>query len=872
MIENLYNKYNSSVTGLTKKQAEINKKYGTNTLQTVKPDSFIKKFFLQFKNLMIIVLLISALVSTIVSLATKTYEDLFEGAIIFAIVIINAIIGVIQESKAEAALSLLSNKSAPHTKVYRDGKIVLLENSEVVVGDVILLRSGDFVPADVILIESTDLKADESALTGESQEVLKDFRAKSSPNTALAEKHNMCFSSTCITSGNAKALVVAVGKNTEIGKIAKLLTTKRDKTPLEKNMEKIGRVITYGVLIIVALVFLTQLIFSAEFDFMQAFLTAIALAVAAIPESLPAVITIIMALGVEKLAKHGAIVKTLSSVETLGSCTCLCTDKTGTLTQNKMVVKDLFLDDKIADDKFNGKTYTLLMSAISCCNNAQESSTGFNGDATETSLKYFVQKHTPSILNKGIKIKEIAFDSTRKIMSTLTKLNGTTYVFSKGALEYLIKKCSYALINDKIHPLNKDIIKKFETAHQKMANLGQRIIAVAYKENEQLSEDNLILLGLVGIVDPPRKEVAQSIQQCFSAGLKPIMITGDHPDTAYAIARELKIATSKQQVLTGSEIQNLSSKSLAKIINNYSVFARVTPTDKTKIVSALKQNGNIVGFTGDGINDAPSVKSADIGVCMGSGTDVTKSASDLIISTNDYSTIVLAIKQGRTIYSNIQKTLMFLISTNMVEVLGLFMCAIVFPSATFLLPSQILFINLVTDSLPAFALGLEKSEKDIMQKPPLDPQKNIFSGIGWHILLQGFTQTLVVLVMFVVAINLWGNGVASSMVFITICLMQLIHSINCKTLRSITKINIFNNKTFNISFVSLLALILSVSLIPMFQLLFGLTPLNYIQWLVVAITSLSIIPVVEISKFIINHPFKKSHWVHAPHRTKKQTI
>ncbi len=859
MIEEILKKYNSSNKGLSSKQAEINKKYGTNTLQTVKPDSFLKKFFLQFKNLMIIVLLISALISTIVSLATKTYEDLFEGAIIFAIVIINAIIGVIQENKAETALALLNNKSAPHSKVYRDGKITVLENSELVVGDVILLRSGDFVPADVVLMESSNLKADESALTGESQNVDKDHNAKLSPNAPLAEKRNMCFSSTSITSGNAKAVVVSVGKNTEIGKIAKLLTNKRDKTPLEKNMEKIGKVITYGVLVVVAIVFFTQLIFSSKFDFMQAFLTAIALAVAAIPESLPAVITIIMALGVEKLAKHGAIVKTLNSVETLGSCTCLCTDKTGTLTQNKMVVNQLYIDNQIVADNFKGETFNLLLSAISCCNNAQESSIGFSGDATETSLKYFVKKQDPSKLNIGIKIKEIAFDSTRKIMSTLTKLNDKTYVFSKGALEFLIKKCTHVQTNGQIIPLDNAILANLESTHSKMASLGQRIIAVAYKESDSLIEDNLILLGLVGIIDPPRKEVSSSIKQCFSAGLKPIMITGDHPDTAFAIAKQLGIASSKNQVITGQEIQALSSRSLEKIIGQYSVFARVSPTDKTRIVTALKHNGNIVGFTGDGINDAPSVKNADIGVCMGSGTDVTKSASDLIISTNDYSTIVLAIKQGRTIYSNIQKTLLFLISTNMVEVLGLFICAIVFPSASFLLPSQILFINLVTDSLPAFALGLEKSEKDIMQKPPLDPNKNIFSGIGWHILLQGFTQTLVVLIMFVVAINLWGNTIASTMVFITICLMQLIHSINCKTLRSITKINIFNNKTFNISFLALLALILLVGLVPMFQLLFGLSPLNLTQWLVITLTSISIIPVVEISKFILNHSPKIKH-------------
>ncbi len=859
MDNNLYTKYNSTSNGLTSEQATQNKKYGLNVLAEAKKDSFLKKFFLQFKNLMIIVLLISATVSTIVSIVTHTYEDLFEGAIIFAIVIINAIIGVIQENKAETALSLLKQQSAPKSKVLRDGKIVDIASSEIVVGDIVILKSGDFVPADIILTQSTNLKADESSLTGESIEVLKDHNAKTTPSTPLAEKSNMCFSGTCITYGYGKGIVVSVGKNTEIGKIAKLLTNKRDKTPLEKNMEHIGKVITYGVLIVVAVVFLTQLIFNKNFNFMQAFLTAVALAVAAIPESLPAVITIIMALGVEKLAKHGAIVKTLSSVETLGSCTCLCTDKTGTLTQNKMAVKSLYIDGNIYQNNFNGSTFNILLNAINFCNNAQETQQSFNGDATEVSLKNFVKANNPSILNKScLRLQEIPFDSTKKLMYTHNKIDDDYFIFCKGAYDYLIKNCNSVLINNNICTLDTNQQMLINQAHSSMASNGERVIAVAYKQSHSFSGDNLIFVGLVGIVDPPREQVHESIKQCFSAGLKPIMITGDHPETAFAIAKELNIATSKNQVLTGEEIDAISTRQLSKIINNYSVFARVSPVHKTKLVSALKKTGHIVGFTGDGINDAPSVKHADIGVCMGSGTDVTKSASDLIISTNDYSTIVLAIKQGRTIFSNIQKTLLFLISTNMVEVLGLFVCAIIIPNAIFLLPSQILFINLVTDSLPAFALGLEKPEKDVMQKPPRNPKSSIFAGIGWHILLQGFTQTLVVLVMFVVSLNLWGNKIASTMVFITICLMQLIHSVNCKSLRSLTKINLINNKTFNLSFILLLALILVISFVPPLQTLFGICVLNGLQWLIISLASISIIPVVEICKYIINHPIKKS--------------
>ncbi len=854
-LKEYYQKFNSGANGLASGQAIKNAELGKNILEKHKKDSFFKKFFLQFKNLMVIVLLIAAVVSTIVALATHEYGDLFESGLIFVIVIVNAVIGVIQEQKAEVALESLSLASSPKSRVIRDGKVVVIYSSEVVLGDIVLLKAGEFVPADMALIESTNLKADESTLTGESAAVYKDANFNSTASTPLAERADMCYSGTSITYGNGKGIVVGVGNSTEMGKIAGLLTTKPQKTPLEKNMERIGKVITYGVLLIVAIVFLTQLIFNRNFNFMQAFLTSVALAVAAIPESLPAVITIIMALGVQRLAKHGAIVKTLSSVETLGSCTCICTDKTGTLTQNKMQVKTIYIDDQHKTQNFSGETYKLLVNAITLCNNAIASNTGeFSGDATETSLLNFVKLNAPATLKQHqYRLHEIPFDSSRKIMSTVNKLDGKVYMFSKGALDYLIKKCKNVLINGKLVPLDTNTILKINQAHNKMAAKAERVIAIAYKQANDFSEDNLTLLGLVGIIDPPRPQVYSAINKCFNAGLKPIMITGDHPETAFAIAKELKIATSPKQVLTGADIDTLSKKDLAKVIGEYSVFARVTPEHKSKIVAALKKSGNIVGFTGDGVNDAPSIKQADIGVCMGSGTDVTKSVSDLIISTDDYATIVLAIEQGRTIFSNIQKTLLFLLSTNMVEVLGIFVAAIVMPCSIFLLPSQILFINLVTDSLPAFALGLEKSENDIMNKPPRSTTSTIFSGIGWHILWQGFAQTFVVMIMFVVALNLCGNEVASTMVFITICLMQIIHAINCKTLRSITKVNLLDNKTFNISFVVLLALILLISAVPGINAMFGLVNLNILQWLVVIVCSLSIIPLVEVCKYITNH-------------------
>ncbi len=855
-MDELFKKYNTSKNGLSLKQVEENKKYGINQLTEHKKDGFFKKLVKQFTNLMTIILIISAIVSTIISIATKNYGDIFEGALIFVIVIANSIIGVIQENKAEVALESLKKLASPKTKVIRNGKAEEIFSSEIVVGDVVLLSSGDGVPADIQLFESNNLKADESSLTGESQAVFKTHTKLSDESTPLAEKHNFVFSGTNITYGSGKGVVVAVGKNTQMGKISNLLQEKQSKTPLEKNMERIGKVITYGVLIVVAIVFLTQLIFNREFNFLQAFLTSIALAVAAIPESLPAVITIIMALGVEKLAKHGAIVKTLSSVETLGSCTCIATDKTGTLTQNKMQVKHVAISGQIYSN-FNNLDLSLLFKAISLCNNATFSNNDILGDATETSLINFAQKYYD--LNQNTKyprIHEIPFDSTRKIMTTVNKVDDKNIMFCKGALDYIIKNCSFCDNNGYIEPINYDKIRKINTLHDKMAEKGERIIAVAYKPADNFEENNLIFLGLVGIIDPPREEVKISIEKCKHAGLKPIMITGDHPVTAFAIAKELGIAKTEKEVITGQDISSMSDKDLKKVIKQFSVFARVSPEHKTRIVKLLKRSGHIVGFTGDGINDAPSVKLADIGVCMGSGKDITKSASDLIISTDDYSTIVMAIEQGRTIFSNIQKVLLFLLSTNIVEVLGIFVTSIIMPGATFLLPSQILFINLVTDSLPAFALGLEKSESNIMEKPPRNPKSTIFSGIGWHILLQGFTQTFLVVIMFTISLNLFDNQIASTMVFITICIMQIIHSINCKTTRSLTKVNILNNKTFNISFIVLFALILLISTIAPLQYAFGISPLSAIQWLTVILCSISIIPLTELCKFIINHPIK----------------
>ncbi|MBQ7579548.1 MAG: cation-translocating P-type ATPase [Clostridia bacterium] len=863
--------------GLNTKQVLNSKsQFGTNIHEKGKKTSIFMRFIRQFANFMVIVLLISAIISLVLALLKKNYGDLFESFIIFGIVILNAIIGVIQEKKAEDTLSLLAKKTSNHTVVLREGTKQKILSEEVVVGDIVFLEAGDIVPADIRLIKTTNLKCDESSLTGESDAVFKNADFIADPKAPLAELENVAFSGTSITYGNAEGVVISVGNNTEIGKIATELNKNiKEKSPLEKNIDKIGRVITIGVLIIVCIVFIAQLLFSSKLNLLEAFLVSVALAVAAIPESLPAVITIIMALGVERLAKKAAIVKKLGAVQTLGCCNYLCTDKTGTLTQNNMQVVNIFSNNIISSMKnFNASQNNLLLQAICVCNNATiNENNQVIGDATESSLIKFCQNINYNLIKTRAlspRLHEIPFDSTRKIMSTINETTSGTYLFSKGAYDYIVDRCTGILINGKIEKLNKDFKNNIINASLSFTSNAQRVIAVACKpiknfeknakfnKNSEKIEQNLVFLGLLAIFDPPRSEVKTSIKKCKLAGLKPIMITGDHPKTAFAIAKQIGLAKNESEVISGAEIKNLSIKELKKHIENYSVFARVTPEDKVKIVKALKAKGHVVAMTGDGVNDATSIKNADIGISMGTGSDVTKSVADIILTNNDYSSIIIAIEEGRTIYKNIQKTLQFLISTNAVEVLGIFITTIIMKNAVFLLPSQILFINLITDSLPAFALGLEPPEKDVMTTNPIKAKESIFSGeVGTAIIYQAFVQTLVVLIMFVVTNSVYGNAIASTMVFLTICYMQIIHAINCKTNKSLTKINIFANKSFNISFSILFILITLVGFIPPLQTAFHIIPLNIVQWLIVSFASISIIPLVELCKLILHLSLKR---------------
>lgn len=860
----------SSKNGLSEKEIESRTRNGVqNKLEDTKKQSIVSKFFAQFKDLMVIILIVSAVISISLALIEKKYGNLFEGGLIVFIVILNATLGVIQGNKAENALENLKKQAEPFCEVIRNGEIKSVRVEELVVGDIVVLNAGNIVPADLRLIETHNFKVDESSLTGESVAIEKNAEAVLDERTHLSERKNMAYSSTVATYGRAKGVVVAVGKNTEMGKIAVMITTgKKELTPLQKSLNKIGKIISIAVLVIAVAIFLVEMLVPQSPNFMEAFLTAVALAVAAIPESLPASITIIMALSVQKLANRNAIIKRLHAVETLGSCQVICSDKTGTLTQNKMTVKELYYNKNMivraTDSDSVQKHFKEIVADMVLCNDCEVVGGNINGEATEKALVRFAIDSgfdAYHIKNSNKRLFEIPFDSNRKIMTTVNKTADGIKVYSKGAYDFLIKKCSRILISGKVEPLTTEHLKSIEKANVEMGEKALRVLCLAYKNfgdkfdktNEKTVEEDLIFLGLVGLIDPPRPETKDAIAKCHKAGLKPVMITGDHAETAFAVAKEIGLAQNKSQVLTGDKLSLLTDTQLEKDIGKFTVFARVTPEHKVRIVKAFKKLGKIVAMTGDGVNDAPSLKIADIGIGMGiSGTDVTKDVADIIVSDDNFATIIVAVQEGRKIYSNIQRTIQFLLSTNAVEVFTLFLTSLFMSSFVFLLPSQLLFINFITDSLPAISLGLEPAEPDIMERPPRDSKLNIISLDVWaKILYQATLQIIIVMTVFVVGIRYFDNKTASTMAFLCINLMQLLHAVNLKTSHSIFKTKLFANKVFNYSFIAGIALILLVAFVPPLRLAFGLASLNFVQWLIVLLFSISIIPFVEFAKFIV---------------------
>ena len=848
-LEQVYSKLKSSDKGLTQKQAQIRlKENGKNELDKVKKQSFIKCFFKQFLNIMVAILLFSAIVSIVLAIIKKEYSDLFEGFVILFIVVMNALIGVFQESKAQACLDDLQKYNKVSVKVLRDNNVLHIDSTELVIGDIVEMEAGNIVMADVRIITANNFSVDESSLTGESQTVEKEAVVLSK-NTPLAERKNMAYSGSMVVNGKAKGIVVATGRQTELGKIANILfNTKKEQTPLQKSIDKIGKIITYTVLSVCAVILSIELI--SNHGVMEAFMTSVALAVAAIPESLPAVITIIMALGVQQLAKRKCIIKRLHAVETLGSCEIICTDKTGTLTMNKMQVVEVYTNGRYNLNSENQELYKCML----YCNNANFENGKIVGEPTEQALMEYACKKVR--VNKTKIVHEIPFSSARKKMTVIVNDNGLV-AYTKGASEIVLKSCKYIKINNTEIPLTENMIRELNNINDEMTSRALRVMAICYKKlaGNQLKglEEELVFLGFVGIMDNPRPEAKASIEKCFKAGLKPIMITGDNKKTAFAIAKNLGIANSEKQLITGEELDNLTDKQLIKSCQQYTVYARVSPEHKVRIVKAFKGLKKIVAMTGDGVNDAPSLKIADIGVGMGqNGTDVVKNVADMVVTDDNFASIVVAVEEGRKVYNNIQKALQFLISTNCVEAFGMLVALLFFPQYTFLLPAQMLFINLVTDSLPAFALGMEKVEKEVMLSPPRNSKSGLFGGVvGKAIIYQSILQTLLTIIIFVIGIFCYSPEVASTMVFFTIVFMQTLHSINCKTNRSIFEKNLLDNKTFNLCFLITMAINLFVAFCPFMYVLFGLSFLNFSQWLMVVIVSVSIIPLCEVFKLFV---------------------
>ncbi len=876
-IEEIFEHFHSDKNGLSSKEATKRlEKNGKNKLNEAKRKNLFMRFVDQLKDVMIIVLLVAALVSGILAIVEGKYIDLIDSGIILLIVIINAIIGLVQESKANDAMEALKNMNKPYAKVMRDGEIVKIKSEDIVVGDIVVLEAGDYVPADIRLIESASLKIEESALTGESVPseksccTLKDV-------TPLGDRKNMVYSSGVVSYGRGKGIVCAVGMNTEVGKIATMLNeSKESQTPLQGQLAKTAKLLSILVLGIAGVIFVASVIkngFTAE-SISHSFMTAVAIAVAAIPEGLPAVVTIVLALGVKRMSERKAIVKNLPAVETLGCCQVICSDKTGTLTLNKMTVKQLYTTSQGLfyrnDSSHNDESERVLIEGLVLCNDTIENSDdNLVGDPTETALVAYAKLIGTNVKNlkaEAPRVYEIPFDSSRKLMTTINNVRGKEISYTKGAVDILLNRCTKILDGNNVRPIKEEDILVIKQANKNMADDALRMLGLAIKtdnlfDKEHLEED-LTFVGVVGMIDPPRKEVKNAVATCNKAGMRAIMITGDHLDTAVAIAKEIGIYGKDSLAITGAELDKLSDKEFHKNLHKYAVFARVSPENKVRIVQAFKSFNMIVAMTGDGVNDAPSIKIADVGVGMGiTGTDVSKGAADMVLADDNFATIVAAVEEGRKVYSNIQKAVKYLLSANITEVLCLFIATIFLlaPGQEFLSAVMILWINLVTDSLPALALGCEKAEKDIMDQPPRKSNSSLFAGAtGKDILIQGVMQTILTMLSYCIGNYVINNhAVGTTMAFITLALIQLFHAYNTKSNYSLFTRNPFDNKLLNISFIVGLVLVLIPSLIPVIAGFFGLVSLSIGQWAIAVGASIFIIPLVEIQKVIENNLAKR---------------
>lgn len=836
-------------------------RYGPNNLKEKKKESIFVKFIKQFNDFMIITLIIAAIISAVVS-KLNGEADYIDSIIIVAIVIFNAIMGLVQEQKAEKSLEALKKMTAPNAKVRRNGRVQEIDATMVVPGDIVILEAGNYVPADCRLINSYNLKIEESALTGETIPSLKDSSKILKENTAMGDLCNMVFATTIVVNGHGEAIVVETGMNTRVGKIAgMIIEDESPETPIQKKLAEVGKILAIACIIICVLIFVIGIF--KKIPIIEMFMTSVGLAVAAIPEGLPAIVTIMLSIGVTKMAKKNSIIRKLPAVETLGSSSVICSDKTGTLTQNKMTVTEV----RNCFGRANSNERKFILELGTMCTDTTEEringKLGFVGEATEVAISNAAMEEGVSksfLYDEMKRINDIPFDSKRKMMTTIHKYGNGYRIITKGAPDVLLKRCSNCYSGGQIVPIfsKKDDINE---QNNQMAEKALRVIAVAYKDVEKLPEmqdveKDLIFCGLIGMIDPPREGVKEAVRTCRRAGIKTVMITGDHLQTAKAIAKELGILKRGDLAIDGETLERMSQHELEQNIMNYSVFARVSPEHKVRIVKAFQSTGAVVAMTGDGVNDAPALKNADIGIAMGKGgTDVAKNAADMILLDDNFVTIVEAVKQGRNIYDNIKKAIHFLISTNIGEIVTIFF-GLVLGIKSPLLAIQLLWINLVTDSLPAIALGLEKEEENIMSRLPRNPKKNLFAdGLWWKIIIEGSMLGMFTLLAFSIGNRLYSVEVGRTMAFLTLGILELVHSFNIKSEESIFKIGVLENKYLVGALV--LGVILQVIVVvvsPLAQ-VFSLVPLTGMQWLYTILIAVAPIPIVEIQKAVNGYKF-----------------
>ena len=863
--EDVLREQQSDPGGLTGQEAGKRlEQYGPNKLKEAKKATLLERFIDQLKDPMLIILMCAAAVSAVTSIISG--ESLAEVFIILIVVLLNAVLGVFQESKAEAAIEALQTMTAATSKVLRDGKTVSLPSAEIVPGDVVVLEAGDAVPADGRLLESASLKIEEAALTGESVPVTKAIEALTAPadgkDVPLGDRKNMAYMGSTVVYGRGRMVITGTGMDTEMGKIAgALAATEEEQTPLQRKLNDLGKVLTKLVLGICVFIFAFNLITAGEFSaqtVLDTFMVAVSLAVAAIPEGLATVVTVVLSIGVTNMSKRNAVIRRLTAVETLGCAQVICSDKTGTLTQNKMTVVEHVGEEK------------LLATAMALCSDAEYGENGATGEPTEAALVNYaasVSLKKPDLEAAQPRVDEAPFDSSRKMMSTVHAVGEGFIQYTKGAPDEVLKRCTTYWDGAKAQPMTDAKRAEILAANKAMADKALRVLAASMRkwasrpESDEAAflEQDLCFIGLTGMIDPVRPEVKPAIVECREAGIRPVMITGDHKDTAVAIATELGIIHSPDEAITGSQLDDLSDEELADAITKYGVYARVQPEHKVRIVTAWKKRGAITAMTGDGVNDAPSIKAADIGVGMGiTGTDVTKNVADMVLADDNFATIVNAVSEGRRIYDNIRKAIQFLLASNMSEVLGVFFATLM--GFTLLNPVHLLFINLITDCFPALALGMEKAEDNVMHRPPRKSTDGIFAGgLGIDVAYQGVLVTVITLASYIIGHCMevgyfeMPHGVSEdgmTMAFLTMSMCEIFHSFNMRSQRgSIFKVH-GHNKVLWGAMLGSLVLTTVVLEVPFIANAFGFTPISLPEYLVALGLSIVVIPVVEIVKLI----------------------